>query len=289
MRSLVHHARRAALPWAISVVIVIGCATPSSSAPPSASTGPLPAASPAASPSTPSSPMATTASTSLRLVGLGDSIAGAGHCGGCRSYVLALADLAGRTLGELVEATNLARNDDMTSSRLTSYVLNDDSVREALAGADIVTIGVGWNDWQGPCFWRAHATCLKDGQDTVERGLKRTLEEITAIRAGKPTAVRVVTYADPYRGDPMTPSYWAFEDTPDNIKAFDDAFATALRDFNGMLCRVAESAGARCVDLVPAFNGETGTTAMPDALRESQAQMDLIAETIDAIGYAPLR
>jgi lysophospholipase L1-like esterase len=221
-------------------------------------------------------------------VGLGDSIAGAGHCGaGCRSYVLVLGELAAAALGDSVDTVNLASNNDLGSGGLRSLVESDVAVRDALAAANVVTIGIGWNDWQGPCFWAGLKACLENNQDMVEENLDATLGEIAHIRDGKPTAIRVVTYANPFPGDPQTASYFNLPaDVP--IEELQAMLSKGLASFNAMLCSVAERQEGACVDLVPVFNGSTGDQPIEDALRGSQAQMDLIAKTIDAAGYAPL-
>jgi lysophospholipase L1-like esterase len=221
-------------------------------------------------------------------VGLGDSIAGAGHCGaGCRSYVLVLGELAATALGDSVDTVNLASNNDLGSGGLRSLVESDAPIRDALAAADVVTIGIGWNDWQGPCFWDGLQACLENNQDKVEENLDATLGEIGRIRDGKPTAIRVVTYANPFPGDPQTTSYFNLPaDVP--IEDLQAMLSEGLASFNAMLCSVAERQEGACVDLVPVFNGSKGDQPIEDALRGSQAQMDLIAKTIDAAGYAPL-
>ena len=90
-------------------------------------------------------------------------------------------------------------------------------------------------------------------------------------------------------GDPESPGIWGFPDTPADTAAFESTFHDALVSLNAMLCDVANAHVATCVDVVPAFNGEGGTATIPSGLRDSQAQMDAIAATIDAAGYAPLR
>lgn len=229
-------------------------------------------------------PAATT--RALHLVGLGDSIAGAGHCGECQSYVWRLGPLASDRLGRQVLVDNLARNDDFTAGRLSGLVTSDAPTRAALAAADIITIGIGWNDWQGPCHWEGHEGCLQRGQKTVERNLGVILDEIATLRAGAPTAIRVVTYADRYAGKPDLAETWDAKDVdPARIEAM---FRDALASFNAMSCEVAAAHDAVCVDVLPAFNGAHGDRPIPSDLDGTQAQMDLIASTIDAAGYAPL-
>ncbi len=97
-----------------------------------------------------------------------------------------------------------------------------------------------------------------------------------------------MTYANSFVGDPNTPYFWMFPDTAGAMKKFDAFFLPAMRDFNAMVCQVATRHRATCIDILPAFNGSAGTDRIPEALRESQAQMDLIAKSIDDAGYAPL-
>jgi lysophospholipase L1-like esterase len=228
------------------------------------------------------------ASGSLSLVGLGDSVAGAGHCGrGCRSYVVVYGELASASLGMPVAVTNLGRNDDFTSERMLQAVSSDASVRDALAKADIVTLDIGWNDWQGPCFWDGLAECLQTNQDAAEQNIDKTLGEINALRGGAPTAIRLPGHPDPYIGH-FTAEDWQLP-AGVQVEQADALFLVGLRNFNAMLCRVASAHGGMCVDTLAAFNGPTGDQPIPTNLLESQAQMDLIARELDAAGYAPLR
>ena len=272
--------RSSALFLAVALAFA-ACATPIAVAP--APVSPVPTARPSSSAPDP------TPVPALRLVGLGDSVAGAGHCGGCRSYVLVFGEIAAKALGDTVATTNLGSNNDLGSDGLLAMVTSDPSVRDEISRSDLITIDIGWNDWQGPCFWDGLVGCLERGQASVERNLDKTLAKISRLRAGQPTVVRVVTYADPYVGDPHTPEIFEFENTPENVATFEQAFTRALHDFNAMLCRVAQAHEAACVDLVPAFNGLHADTSIPGDHRDSQAQMDLIAHEIDKAGYAPLR
>ena len=250
-------------------LIVATCATTRQAAPQATSTetgaAPLAVAPAPASPKPTSTPLSApdpTATPAFRLLGLGDSVAGAGHCAGCRSYVLVFGDLAARALDEAVATTNLGSNNDLGSDGLLAMVMSNRSVRDEVARSDLVTIDIGWNDWQGPCFWDGLTDCLKRGQARAERNVDGTLAEITKLRAGRPTAVRVVTYADPYVGDPDTPAAFEFASTPENVATFEQAFTQALHDYNAMLCRVAQAHEAACVDLVPAFNGPHADTSI---------------------------
>lgn len=182
MIAMPRHARLGAARWLIVAVLVVGCTTGATdptiglvSRLPSAPPTDIPSSAIQSTTATPTTettpvPLATTATPSIALVGLGDSVAGGGHCDGCRSYILVYADLAAKALKSPVDAHNLARNDSLDSGRLLRMVRTDESMRMHLAAADIVTIGIGWNDWQGPCQWSNHVPCLdrRPGRDLRE-------------------------------------------------------------------------------------------------------------------------
>lgn len=262
---------------------------------PSAATSAAPVASialPTASAASAASPAPSI--TGLSLVGLGDSLPGALGCDPpCRSFVEVYGELAAKGLGQDVHVTNLATNDSLKSYGLLQRIQGRPEFQSALASADLITVTIGTNDWQGPCSWQGHASCLAQGMATVETNLDDILTEIESIRAGKPTALRVTTYYDGYVGKPDTAANWGFVGSAKNLATFHTEFKQALRDFNAMICRVARTHGAVCVDLLPAFNGAAGDAdADPllgaDHWHPSQSGHELIAKTIAAAGFAPL-
>jgi len=229
---------------------------------------------------------------SLSLVGLGDSVPGALGCTlPCRSYVRSYGEEASKALGEEVTVTNLATNDSLVSGTLLYRVSEDQAHRDALAKADLVTLTIGFNDWQADCYFDGADSCMRRTSQTVENNLGQILTEIAALRAGKPTAIRVTTYYNGNIGNPNSPSDWSYG--PADEAAFQALFAGALADFNTMICRVAEAASAVCVDLVPAFNGPNRDQDAKDLLlsdhgHPSEAGHLLIADSIAASGFDPL-
>ena len=232
----------------------------------------------------------------LSLVGLGDSVPGGLKCvNPCQSYVLTFGALAQAALGQTVVATNMATNDGLESDQLLERVTKRDEYRTAIAGADIVTLQVGGNDWQGPCNFENHLTCLPAGLSRVKPNVDGILAEIVKLRAGKPTAIRVVTYYNGYLGNKLTPSIWDFPARPDDIATLDRDFIAALADFNAMLCKLALAHHAICVEVGAAFNGpKLDQQAAPglidsDGAHALKAGQDLIAKLLDEAGYAPLK
>lgn len=239
------------------------------------------------------------ASASYSLVGLGDSLPGGLGCTDpCRNYVVNYGEAASKALGDTVAVTNLATNDGVGTALLLERVRTDQTYRDALATADLITITIGFNDWKGPCDLANEPECLNDGLNSglqaVESNLPRILEEVTTVRAGEPTAIRVTNYYNMFLGNTNAPNAWGIEPTPNKIAAFDKMLAKALDEFNAMICRVAEAGGATCVDLVSPFNGPSGSEAAgqllgPDHLHPSEPGHILIADAIASAGYTPLR
>ncbi len=238
------------------------------------------------------------AAPTLSLVGLGDSIPGAGdgsapdgHCA-CVSYVVLVGEAASKALGRTVAVTNLATDDGVGSDGLLDRVRYDVVHRTALAAADIVTITIGTNDWQGACDWPGDDPCWANGLANVPRNLAAILDEIKDLRKGRPTAIRVTTYYDSYIGNPTNLTLVGHPDDPWPPE-FHPFYRAALTTFNNALCAVAETHGANCVDLAGPFNGPSHdgpATALllSDHVHPNQAGHDLIAKTIAATGFAPL-
>lgn len=238
----------------------------------------------------------------LSLVGLGDSIPGAGdqtgtapdgRCATCVSYVVLVGDAASKALGRTVVVTNLATNDGVGSDGLLERVKTDDAPRAALARADIVTITIGTNDWQGACDWPGDDPCWASGLASVPKNLAAILDEIKDLRKGRPTAIRVTTYYDSYIGNPTNLTLVGKPDDPWPPE-FHPFYRAALETFNKTICGEAEAHGAICVDLAAPFNGpshdEPATALLlPDHVHPNQAGHDLIAKTIAAAGFAPLQ
>ena len=232
----------------------------------------------------------------LSLVGLGDSVPGGLKCNDpCRSYVLTYGVLAATALGEAVVTTNLATNDSLESDTLLDRVKNPDEYRTAIDGADIVTLQVGWNDWQRPCNFDNRTSCLALGIGRVMPNVDAILSELAVRRAANPTAIRVITYYNGFLGNAQTPGIWGFQAEPSNVELFDKDFRAALADFNRMLCDLAAAHDALCVEVGAAFNGtHLDQAAAPglinsDGIHGLRAGQDLIAKVLDDAGYAPLR
>jgi lysophospholipase L1-like esterase len=233
----------------------------------------------------------------LLLVGIGDSIPGAGdhdnpptYACTCDSYVTIYGELAAADLGRPVVVANLATNDGVQSWKLLERVRGEARYRTALAAADLITVTIGTNDWQGPCGWPAES-CWSTGLATVPAKVGAILDEIVSLRAGRPTAIRLTTYFDPYiewpgnvlTGDPngSTPT------------AFLEFYRLEQAKFYGALCDQAERRGVICVDLwtpfnAPAHDQPATPLLLADHVHPNQDGHRLIAETVAEAGFGEL-
>lgn len=226
------------------------------------------------------------------VLGLGDSVPGAGgpcqRDPGCRSYVLVLADLATQALGHPVAAVNRARNDDVTSESLLADVRGNPRVRELVTKASLVVIQVGNNDWQGPCVFGNAAPCLEEGRRKVVARVGSILEEVVGLR-GSPAGVRLVTYANTLTEDHPADG-WGYEDTAANEEELAAVFDTAIRRLDAGLCGQAEAHGVRCVDLLPAVNGPQGTQPSHlGGIHPTRVGHETIAGVVAAAGFDDVR
>jgi lysophospholipase L1-like esterase len=274
----------AALGAAAAALILAACGagTPASSSAPSSTQW---------TSSLPSSSTSTGQRPGMTLLGLGDSIPGAGGAcqdlgEACRSYVLVLADLASRAIGRPVTAVNMAANDDVTSASLLSSVETDPAMREAIGAASLITIQVGNNDWQGPCVWEGAAACLEKNRAEVSHNIGRILDRVTTLRRGSATGIRMVAYADTtYEIDTIMADWQV--DAGTTRAQLHAMFTKALRSFNASTCTVARAHHVICVDLQAALNGPDGTrSAELGGMHPDTAGHEKIAAAIAKAGFA---
>jgi lysophospholipase L1-like esterase len=225
------------------------------------------------------------------VVGLGDSVAAAAGCA-CTSFVQLLGDDLQRHTGRPNHTDNFARNGLDTAGLLAQ--LKDPAVAAAVAHADLVTVTIGANDFAtaendyfaGTCGGSDGLDCFRTTLPTLDANLTAVLQRIRALAAGHPVGVRVT-------------NYWnVFEDGEVAQEKHGDAFVRdsnqLTREANAVICDAAHRAGDVCVDLDAAFNhaspgGDPTSLLAPDGDHPNQAGQDLIAATVAAAGYAPLR
>jgi lysophospholipase L1-like esterase len=272
---------------------VVVTPTTAASATPSATTSPAPSGPPSIAAATSAAPSPTVAGPHLTYVALGDSLLYAleDDCpNGCTSAAVTYAKQIETDLGTPVELHNLTMHNGLDSGGLLRYLkygaeigrLPED-VLKAVAAADIVSVTIGFNDStlastdNLPAFLKAYKANL-DG----------ILGRIDALRAGKPTVVRVTQIYN--NGIAEKP-----ELDPDGPGTGVKSWKPLVEAQNKVICDVAAKHKAVCVDIYHPFNGKDGLASPsaqgylgPDGVHPSQAGMDVIAKALAATGYAPI-
>ena len=192
----------------------------------------------------------------ILLVALGDSAStGHGDSAGV-GWVGYYGALIQERIGRSVQVQNLAV-DGMTTDRLLSMLRTSESVRAAVAAADIVTIGIGGNELnigdaaleagscEGPECYVEPAKLYRSNLDAIETAVQQ-------IADGKPQALRAVGMPNGLTGaEDVIPPFLSEVATP--------VGAGYARLFDQATCEVTLEHGGACVPLRDAFNGPQGT------------------------------
>lgn len=244
-------------------------------------------------PSSGGSPAANSApsrSAETRVVGLGDSVPAAAGCA-CTSFVELFGHDVSRHTGRPNHTDNYARNGLDTAGLLAQ--LQDPTVAQGVAHADLVTVTIGANDlatarldyFAGTCGGSDGLACFRATLPSLQANLTAVLDRIGAVAAAHPVGVRVM-------------NYWnVFEDGEVARERHGDAFVRdsdqLTREANAVICDAAAHGGAVCIDVDRAFKqaspgGDPTSLLAPDGDHPNQAGHELIAATVAAAGYAPL-
>lgn len=293
--------RRALLTVLLALVLaacaapVPAASVPPPTAPPTATPGgllALPTFAPLAT-RTPVEPIATLATRGAPLtastwtyVALGDSNP-AGH-GAAQSYVDIYASYIAADLGIQVETHNEAFFGATTASVLN--VLNTrETVRDELRRADVVTLDVGYNDWETAvpafhnhtCGGADNQDCLRELIAAFSEHYDGILSEVDALKAGQPRPLiravdMYITYGDVFVSlkDPATL----------------EGILPYVARFNAEIDRLTRAHGGAVVHLNQAFNGPAGTDnplayVQSDETHLSEQGHQATAVLLRALGY----
>jgi lysophospholipase L1-like esterase len=275
---------------ASTALLLVAC----QAAGPVASSATSPAATASTTATATSAPASSPAGGSAwRLVALGDSDAtGSGALPG-KGWVDDYAALIRAGQGREVSVSNLAHN-GMSSAQLASAVRIDQSLRAAIAAADIIVIGTGGADLNpgddalaaGRC---KGTSCYVKPIADFKTNFDAITAEISSLRAGKPTVLRAVTFPNGLTG------------AEDVIPPFLSSIATEVGVFQAIglreaICTAMTSNGGQCIDVLTAFNGpggdsdayKTGLMNKVECCYPSEKGQSLMADLLYATGLAPL-
>ena len=229
--------------------------------------------------------LSTTSSPTWTYVAFGDSWSYGGHCGGCDPYPGLYAVGLEETTGHQVDFINRTQNGG-TSGSLLDTIRKSQGYRENIAKADIIMINTGANDlqpafaaWQaGTCGGEDDLDCFREIAEGWRLNFDAILTEIDTLRAGEPTAVRIVTNSNEFLADPGLIAIFGTDFGPNQ-----GAIVTAMH--HDILCEVANAHNAQCIDLRPVLNGPNFD--QPQDINTQEA-MQAVADALVESGLAEL-
>lgn len=220
---------------------------------PSAEPSPTATATPQDEPESESTATTSDAPTgaAVSYVALGDSLATG--AGATTSYVAEYAAALETRTGTDIEVTNLAVN-GWTSTDLLEAITGDETMRTAVAGADLVTVDIGANDLLGQLPYYASETCggddnlecLREAIVLVEAQWATILDEVIALRDGDATGIATIDLYQPFVGNPRV---------ADDL----DVLRPVMDDLNAVITEVARARDIPVAAVHEAFHGPDGT------------------------------
>jgi lysophospholipase L1-like esterase len=186
----------------------------------------------------------------VTVVALGDSDAtGIGDVS-ARGWVGRYGDLLESKLGRAVTVDNRAV-EGQTSDQLRADVHQDAALRNALAGSDVVLIGIGGADLNagddalgaGECEGRG---CYLDILHRFDANISAITSEVRQLAPGALIRAMSLPNALPGAGSAI----------PRFITAAIGRYQVTTE--RASVCRAMRSVGGRCIDVVRAFNGPRG-------------------------------
>lgn len=231
-------------------------------------------------------PTAMLSGPSWTYVAFGDSWPYGAHCNGCKPFPALYADALAATTDHSIDFINLTTNGG-TSQSLLKDTQTSQKTRDAVMSADIIVISTGANDLEdafglfaaGNCGGVDNFDCFRKVGEVWRTSFDGILTEINTLRAGTPTAIRLVTNSNEALSDPGLIEIFGPKDSSGA-----GAFITNLH--HEILCEVAAKRGAKCVDLRPVLNGPNFDK--PQDINTQEA-MQAVADALLASGLDQLR
>jgi hypothetical protein len=256
------------------VVVALAASACGSSAPSAETPGP------SAGPST----SASSSAASWNYVAFGDSWPEGAHCGGCRTFAGLWADGLERITGRTINFTDLTGShepsveNEKTSASLLESLKSNLATQSATEAADIILISTGANEFgmaldaskAGTCGGQDKADCIRALGDLWNRNFDAILTQIGKLRAGKPTAIRLVDAANGFVSDASL-----IAGLPAGFAKGNGALIFQL--LNNAMCGAAKNHHAVCVDVRPILNGPTMDQPVDEV---SSASMQTVADAL---------
>ena len=256
---------------------------------------------PASTPVPPATETPILSLTPWSLVVVGDSIPynSPMACPGCTGFVDRYAATISKATGHPVNVRNLSQLRLQIDDLIVELKTNA-TRRDALANADIIIVGIAFNDtpWirdDDPCVgpsgnkpdWsKYNTTCAAAAAEIFRPKFESVYAQIVALREGKPTIFRTINRYNDWIG-------WTSETGETNPPEATNATRVVIDAWSAMICEAARANGFSCADIYHAFNGSDGLTPSGDLLAKdythpSDKGNELIARILTDLGFAPL-
>lgn len=219
----------------------------------------------------------------------------------CAGFAEQYANSLNLATGIPISVTNLSLKDGESVEELVERVKEDESVRDALAAAEIIIVSIAHDDvaWlrKGDACgddarrrdWTLYTEeCASADADALRPAFEEAFSTIAALRAGEPTILRAFNRYNEWVDAPIGGA-----EVPELSVQAASAIELYLAHWNPMVCEAAESAGFVCTDLHRQFNGEDGTGTISHLLtavfrNPSSPAIKLIASALIDQGYPEL-
>jgi lysophospholipase L1-like esterase len=201
-------------------------------------------------------------------VALGDSLAAG--MGAERGYVDRYATHLRNDTGARIRVTNLGVS-GQTSSELLDALKGDESMRRAIAGAEVVTFNIGLNDLgragaayeEGTCGGEDGEECLREAVEAVKYNWDAIVTELLGLRSTGDTIIR-------------TPGLGYTPRAEDDLQHY-------VSEVNR---HIASTTRSKAVPYVEIPAGEIGMS--PDGVHPNDAGYATIADRLRGLGFGPL-
>lgn len=240
-------------------------------------------------------PRAQAEESELHYVEFGDSWPEGAHCNGCQTF----ADLYGVELealaGKPVVVTDLLGSQEpgivgdapAGSGTLLESLRSNETTQAAAKDADVILIATGPNEFgqalslsqAGNCGGPDESDCIEALGAQWSETFDAILDEIDQLRAGRPTAVRLVSAANVFVSEEGIN-----EGLPEDFATTKGARIFEL--LAQAMCDAASGHGAVCVDVRPILNGPTLDQSVDE---NSDATMRALADALIAEGLPELK
>ena len=232
------------------------------------------------------------------LVAVGDSIPfnSAEDCQGCTGFVDRYGAAIPAATGHPVDVDNLSKHTGLQVDGLLDDLESDQFLRDALAGADIIVVGIAHNDapWgrnDDPCDgpngdyidWSKYdPTCAAAAAEVFRPKYESVYAQIVALRDGKPTIFRTINRYNDWIG-------WTEGNVPpegvEATRPVVDAWSTTICEDTSQWLHLRRHLPRhqRPDGLTPALD-----LRAPDYIHPSDKGNEVIAAVLADLGYAPL-